>query len=503
MLRGTALIAVVACLLVAPATASAGKNLEATFQDDKELIYTTPGHRAAVLDQLRDLGVDRIRATILWRAIAPSPDATTDPGVDMTDPESYGAAWAPYDDLVRGAAARGIKLNFNVSGPSPLWANRPAPRPDVAESFEPGPQAFGAFVRAVGRRYAGDYVDADGQAIPRVDYWSIWNEPNHATWLTPTWAQTDGGAYFPRSAALYRALADQAYAALRDTTHGRDRILVGETAPAGNAKRGVRQFMLPLAFVRGLYCVNRKLEPLTGARAERMDCPADPARMTEEHPVLFEATGFAHHPYTGLKPDVPARTYDSVTIGALDRLTETLDTTFRAYGKRRRMPLFLTEFGYQTNPPDTFGVSLRNQAKFINQSEFIAFKNKRVRTLGQFLLVDDTRADSANFQTGLVLRAGRRPKPSLDAYRLPLWLEGKGTRPELFAVLRPAPNGSPATAELQFRARGGGEWRTLRTLRSQGRFNYVNRRVRFPGPGAARIAYGDHRSRVARVRSRP
>ena len=76
-------------------------------------------------------------------------------------------------------------------------------------------------------------------------------------------------------------------------------------------------------------------------------------------------------------------------MGSLSRLTKTLDKIQRRYGQHKRFPLYLTEFGYQTRPADPLGVPLRAQATYINQSEYIASRNKNVRALSQFLLVDD------------------------------------------------------------------------------------------------------------------
>ena len=62
-------------------------------------------------------------------------------------------------------------------------------------------------MQAVGRRYDGTYRDENGSrgALPRVRFWSLWNEPNQAGWLSPQWERR-GGAIVPASPALYRKL---------------------------------------------------------------------------------------------------------------------------------------------------------------------------------------------------------------------------------------------------------------------------------------------------------
>ena len=62
---------------------------------------------------------------------------------------------------------------------------------------KPDPQLFGAFVRALGTRY------------PTVKLWSIWNEPNLRSWLSPQY-EVVGSQAVQRSANLYRALATSA-----------------------------------------------------------------------------------------------------------------------------------------------------------------------------------------------------------------------------------------------------------------------------------------------------
>jgi len=498
-----ALLLFLAVLAVLPASAGAARDQESTFQDDEQLVYTTPAKQRKALDRLATLGADRIRVTLLWRAIAPDHDSRTKPeGFDAADPGSYPpGTWTSYDNLVREAAARGMGVNFNVTGPSPRWANRKAPRRDIADNYEPSPNEFGQFVVALGRRYSGTWPDGDGGVVPRVDYWSIWNEPNHSGWLTPTWKKVRG-RFVERSASLYRSLLDNAWGALGFTGHGTDTILFGETAPAGNDSKGVKRFMTPLTFLRALYCVDRRLHRLTGRAAKRLRCPTDAKAFVTGHPALFRATGYAHHPYQLLTaPDVRGGSRNQVTVATLGRLERTLDTLQRRYGQRRRFPLYLTEFGYQT-PPDPLGVPLRKQATYINQAEYMVSRNRRVRTLAQFLLVDDGAPIGTTFQSGLVTRSGAR-KPAYAAYRLPIWVRGSGTSRRVWGVLRPAAPDARVTAQIQFRRKGSRTWRTVRTVRSSGEHNVVSATVRAAGRGRLRIAYGSLRSRSARVRWRP
>ena len=491
---GRAAVSAAAALAMVAGPASASVR-ESTIQDDARLLDGTAGQRRAALDEMKALGADRVRVTVIWRRLAPAPDSRTRPRFDASDPAAYpDGAFDDYDAVARDAAARGLGVNFDLTGPAPLWATRRPPRTDVASTYEPSPEEYGRFVTALGKRYSGDVP-----GVPRVAYWSLWNEPNQSGWLTPQWR-----GRFERAPALYRALARAGWSALADTGHRGDTVLVGDTAPKGLSSRGVKRFLTPLAFVRALYCVDRRLHRLREAAARGRDCPVGgPQAFVRANPALFAPTGYAHHPYNLLEPPASRpRDHDFVTIGSLDRLTRTLDRILRAYGVRRKLPLYLTEFGYQT-PPDAFGVGFAVQAAWLNQSEYIAARNPRVRTLGQFLLYDDGPPVGSTFQSGLRGHDGRR-KPSWAAYRVAVWLPRervrRGRSLTVWALLRAAPRSS---ARIAYRV-GSGAWTTLATVRARTGRGELTARVRPPASGQLRVEARSGRStlisRVVRVR---
>ncbi len=167
------------------------------------LVYGTAEQQYRTLDQLVALGADRIRVSVFWEIVAPDPKSRTKPaGFDARDPEAYPAgAWDRYDRLLRAAAQRGIAVNFNITSPAPLWATGdPGDREDLATVWAPSAQEFGEFVLAVGRRYSGEVP-----GIPRVSYWSIWNEPNQGAWLAPQFVDAGNGTFVEASPKIYRA----------------------------------------------------------------------------------------------------------------------------------------------------------------------------------------------------------------------------------------------------------------------------------------------------------
>ncbi len=518
---------------------------ESTFQDDSGLVYNTPLGVSQTLDSLHALGVNRVRVSVFWALVAPSPKSKVRPSFDATDPNAYPAgAWDRYDRIVTFAAAHGIAVNFNVTDPAPLWATGTPPRADIAPTFEPRPKDFGDFVRAVATRYGGTFLapkpgfDAAHPgaptALPRVDYWAIWNEPNQPGWLTPQLVPGGGRRLIERAPTIYRQLVDAAYAALVATGHQSDTILIGETAPKGLNTKGLppcsaaRRASIctgaikPLHFIRQLYCLDDAYRPLTGSAASVRGCPADAAgtaRFMTDHPALFSASGWAHHPYELIfAPNHPPNDRDFVTIASLGRLSDALQRILAAYGQNRPggMPLYLTEFGYQSKPPSPIGVSLARQAAYLNQAEFIAYTNPHVRTLSQFLLRDDSTLAGgsalarvgATFQTGLLFHGGKR-KPAYAAYRFPIYLPSarvqRRHRLRVWGFVRLAPYGTPETVDVELRRNGQRAFRRIAGVPADGLRGYVDARVAIPASGSLRLSWsrpGTHqviRSRVVGV----
>jgi hypothetical protein len=123
-----------------------------------------------------------------------------------------------------------------------------------------------------------------------------------------------------------------------------------------------------------------------------------------------------------------------------------------AFGKAR---IWLTEYGYQTNPPDrALGVSPAKQAQYLAEAALRAYLAPRVDLLINFLYRDEPTV--GRFQSGLVYRSNRA-KPALAAFELPLAERSRrGSRVTLWGQERVAEAG---TVAIQVR-RGSG-WRTL------------------------------------------
>src|SRR4051794_22127856 len=477
-----------ALFLSLAATASAARNQESIFEDEHQLLDLGPATANRSLDDMHSLGADSIRSLVLWSRIAPR-GSRRPKGFKATDPRAYNAAlWDPYDDLVRRTRARGLGLILSPSTPIPKWASRC--KRGNRSTCKPDPKAYGAFVTALARRYSGSYRDENqgGGVLPRVTRWSLGNEPNQPGWLTPQY-ERKRGRLVATAAVVYRQLAQAGIRALKGSGHGRDQILLGETSPIGRTSGSLaRRPVPPLEFLRKLFCLNARGGRLTGADGRAPGCGKF---------KKLAVKGFAHHPYQrgGSRPPAePPQGRGEITISTPARLHRVLDQAGRAHRIPRRLPIYYTEYGFQTNPPDRiFGVRATLQPAYINQSDWMAYRDPRVRAVAQYKLVDE--AALSSFQSGLRFLDGRA-KPAYAAYRLPIWVSGRGSRLRVYGQVRPAPDSTPQVVQIQRAPRRGGAFTTAKTLTVRSRKGQFLTRVE-RRPGVWRLVWNGLTSREA------
>jgi hypothetical protein len=472
---------------------------------------------------VRALGARVVRVFVQWSLVAPRPDASSEPHFDASNPSAYPASnWAPYDALVRTAEEQGVEVDLEITGGGPHWAEGKALpkvyREDDSFGWRPNPAMYGQFVHAVTERYDGRYIPADSTGVlPAVHFWSFWNEPNFGQDLGP---QAIDGSTKPIAPALYRSLLHAGYAALQRAQPGaHNTVLIGELAATGYALHtpghpgklpGVTAQTRALVFLRALYCVDDRYKPLQGSTATRYGCPATPAGARSfrlRNPALFDATGFADHPYSSRRPPNanPAKiNRDFATFPVLDRVAKALDGVTAAYGSRRRLPIYNDEYGYITSPPQPTGLrypSPQRAATELNQAEFLSYKNSRVASYAQFLLDDPpitAQHPKPGFSSGLYGSTGDA-KATLSAYRLPLWMPETtvkaGSRVEIWGGARPATfsqSATPAiapTVAIQMQKSGSGVWTTIQIVKVSGATGYFDIRATLPYSGGLRLAY--------------
>jgi hypothetical protein len=519
---GTALLALL-LLAIPTACARAAASQQAMLEDDVSLM----ANPMATLSRLRLLGVQRVRVAVRWSYIAPAPTASRVPRrFDPSNPASYPAAnWQIWDQIVTDAQRLGIGLDFDVMGGAPVWAlGSGAPAGNTNRNWDPSPSLYRAFVHALGVRYSGNYDPArkrlirDARDLPRVSFWSVWNEPDYGPSLAPQ--GVPGALTVENSPRMYRNLVDAAWGALHQTGHGRDTFIFGELAPRGYSYWGVYSGMKPLVFLRALYCVDAGYRPLRATAAAIRGCPANASgsgRFRALNPGLFQATGVSDHPYmrwyppgNELQPDP-----DYSSLGEIGNLSRALDRLQQAYGSGARLPIWNTEFGYITTPPKHDNQyepaqphhqpwpTQATAAYYLNWAEYISWRNRRIASFLQYLLHDPLPSlrsnDWGGFASGL-LAYNYAPKATYAAWRLPLFMPvtagRRGRRLEVWGCLRPAryailDTGLPQTAEVQFAPGSSGRFTTIQTVTigSPSAGCYFDLYPRFPSSGSVRLSW--------------
>jgi hypothetical protein len=151
----------------------------------------------------------------------------------------------------------------------------------------------------------------------------------------------------------------------------------------------------------------------------------------------------------------------TITMATLPKL---LRDVGRAFGSKR---IWLTEYGYQTNPPDRYiGVSERLQAEYMGQAALRAYLAPRVDVLIHFLVRDEP--ELGGWQSGL-LRISGVAKPSYWAFALPLaQVVRRGSQTVLWGQARPGHG--RRTYRLQKQVNGRWRWSGSTARTSPGGF---------------------------------
>jgi hypothetical protein len=373
----TTLIALVTALLVAGAT-TAGSSQTKTrslqvgiFDDTMTLGIPDKGYPL-----IRGLRAQIVRVTLWWGG--PIGVASNKRPAKPTDPADPAYNWFPYDRAVQYAKRFNVKVLFSITG-TPSWANKRKPQRYAPTNM----RDLQNFAIAAAKRYSGTFENADGETLPAVRYWLAWNEPNNPVFLSPQFRKVRG-KWIPQSAKSYVGICNAIYNGVKSVQHGAAKVACGATDPFGNNQpKSRRASISPLAFLRATKRFGLK---------------------------RFDA--WAHHPYAGRRIESPAskpRAKTAVTLGNLNDLVKELT---RLYGKKR---IWITEYGYQTRPPDRlFGVSWKTQAKYVAQAFAIARKNPRVDMMVWFLIRDEQRL--GGWQSGFFTFGGKR-KPAYSTFR--------------------------------------------------------------------------------------
>ena len=273
-------LSVLAALLVAavaaPASASGADRLVTAVQDPLDTAFHEPDPGSAY-QVARGLGASVVRVPVGWNTVAPTRPATP------TDPADPAYNWSRLDQRVAAIHDAGLEPLL-VLYAAPLWARRRERNGTRSEA--PHTRPFADFAAAAARRY-----DGTRPTLPRVRYWQIWNEPNHAVYFSVR-----------RGPQRYRAILNAAYRAIHAVALS-NTVVAGGLSPFG----GGDDARSPLGFMRGLLCISRGSRPRATCRAR----------------THFDA--WSHHPYTSGGPTHEATERDDASLGDLSEMRSLLE----------------------------------------------------------------------------------------------------------------------------------------------------------------------------------
>jgi len=322
--------------LAAPA-ALAAERMWIGFHDDPSFRWV--GNRTARIQASAQTNSTIMRLLVQWNLAAKTRPA------NAADPFDPAYIFDDVDEAVRAAQDNDQEVILTISG-TPSWANGgkgPNVMPtDISD--------FTAFARAIASRYSGRNM-----GYPFVRFWSIWNEPNLQRFLSPQFDPA-GKSVAP---ANYAKLAAAAYAGIKAGSP-LAQVAIGETSARGSDKPG-------------------------GSRPEHS--PGKFAELVAKANPSLRFDAWSHHPYPSNPTSPPTQIvkWPNVSLASLQRFDDSLKTWFR----RKSVPIWITEYGHQTKPPDSLGVSYATQAAYIQQSISIVTRYRFVSMFIWFVFQDD------------------------------------------------------------------------------------------------------------------
>ena len=389
------------------------------------------------LKHVKEAGAQLALDPMRWSSVAPgavpaawNPEDPGDPNYD----------WGETDRWVQAAVANGLTPVLQIRS-APTWAQRcPAAQIDTGAPCNPDPAALAAFATAAARRYSGQFG-----GLPRVRYWQGLNEPNLSLFFNP---QYDGNK--PVSPDLYRALINSFYAAVKAVDPS-NLVLIGGLGPIAVPKYTIG----PMRFTRLLLCMSGGRHP---------------------HPTGGDCAGGVHfdifdiHPYTtgGPTHEGGANDVEIGDLGKLQNLLSAADRAGRIKGAFRHTPLWITEFSWDSKPPDSGGLPFKILDRWAAEAMHNAW-SAGVTTFFWFSLRDSPAGSSPygeTLQSGLYFRGPNviqdQPKPVLNVFRFPFVAYPSRRRGLTFWGRTPTSSGGKVVIQAQ----RGKRWRKLAVVRA-------------------------------------
>ncbi|HWY17296.1 MAG TPA: hypothetical protein VNY27_01155 [Solirubrobacteraceae bacterium] len=431
VLRAAALALALAALIM-PVTATRAGAFGVSLQTG---IATSPpfGSNGEVeLARTQAIGAQFLKLAVDWSEVAPM---SPPPGFEPANPNDPTYRWAPLDATISAIVAHGLTPVIDIAEP-PAWAQSP---PGSGQT-RPDPNQLALFAHAVASRY-----DGTQPGLPRVAYWEVWNEPNASFFLQ---SQTRGGNVV--SVDTYRTMIND-FASAVHGVHSDNVVIGGALFPNAVRRPGVTA-IAPLDFTRRLFCLS------TGTKPRRV-CQ-----------TAVNVDVWSVHPYTSGGPSTRPANPDNVWIANLTSLTTLVHAAQRVGTLVSMSPaqVWVTEFGWNSNPPDHTGVSVGLERRWVAETLYRAWE-AGIEVFTWFKLNDEP-ANASPFQTGLYFACTDgtsscdTPKPAAAAFRFPFVAYTSGKRRVL--VWGRTPAGTRGRVRIEWLQ--GHRWHTFATFKTDG-----------------------------------
>ena len=321
------------------------------FHDDPS--YRWVNDRLVRIERSASDGSTIVRLLVQWNLAAPRRPS------NATDPFDPVYRLDDIDEAARAAQEMDQEVMLTISG-TPRWANGGQTPNRMPRNL----RDLTNFSRAIAARYSGR-----NPGYPYVRFWSVWNEPNLQGFLAPQF-DSRGRSVAP---ANYAKLYAAAYAGLK-AGNRTAQVAIGETSARGSDRpAGIRPTHSPGKFAELVAKANPRLK--------------------------FSA--WAHHPYPStpnLRPGQIVK-WPNVSLTSLPRFQQNLKKWFR----QRNPQVWVTEYGHQTRPQDSLGVSYAVQSAYIQQSIALA---KRYPFVGMFIWFVYQDDQGQEWESGLYTQGG-------------------------------------------------------------------------------------------------
>lgn len=436
--RTTLLSALVSVAVAAVgATSASAATLTRGFVDD--VWFDPMGDQVPALQWVPKTvatGAKFVQIEVDWPAVEPNAPTSAD---NPTSPAGAQFNFAYLDQRVKDFVGSGLQPVFLVTD-APRWAEgKGGTSAEYATGgYKPNATALGDLAEAMARRYSGSYPDpaAPGKTLPRVRYYQAWAEANLNFHLSPQWTKSHGKVQ-STGPGIYLSMLNAFYAGVH-TGDGTDKVIFSGLESYGDRPDTGLKRTPPVTFLESLLCLDSKLA--------RLACP---------RPAHFDL--MASDPYDAYGPTVRATSPLDASAPDLAKLTRIVRAAVKAHTvvPSQPKPLWVTEFSYESNPPNRQGVSLATQARWLEQS-FYVFAHEGVSTVLWYLVRDQPPPYSSDYASGVYFYNGK-PKPSYTAFRFPFVVMPAGKRVQMWGI-------TPVSGTVQVQHRIGGSWRTVAAL---------------------------------------